>query len=322
MRVRVVPVLLCVFLNACGAMPSADGGVGGGEGSGGGSASGGGTGEGGGTATGGGFASGGGSASGGGTATGGGSATGGGAGDCAGTVFCEDFEGYGAAGIANGEVLGPWKASVAGDGGALFISTVHAKNGGKALRYTVPAGGPAHGTMNQKDAGGLVPGNDLFGRAWVYYAVDGDAGLPLGVRQDGGALSGVHSWLFQANGPVADGGNTSINLGGGGTKLQLNYHFPASSSEQSVQGGTVTTDAWHCVQWEYLATGPADGGENQARVWLDGAKVIDVATAKGWDMARPWNNFDLGFTHYQELGNAVDVYIDDFALGAHALACP
>lgn len=318
MRAPAVLVLCFFVLIACGAMPSTDGGVGGGGDTGGGAAAtGGGSSTGGGSAaTGGGSATGGGgSVTGGGSATGGGTATGGGsddAGFCAGTVYCEDFEGYAAAGIANGQVLGPWKASVAGDGGALFISAVRAKNGGHALRYTVPAGGPAHGTMNQKKAGGLVASNDLFGRAWVYYQSGTDAGLPLA----------VHSWLFQANGPGADGGNTSINLGGGGTKLQLNYHFPGSSNEQSVQGGAVTTDAWHCVQWEYLASGPADGGENQARVWLDGTKVIDVATSKGWDLSRPWNNFDVGFTHYQQLANGVDVFIDDFALADHALTCP
>jgi hypothetical protein len=113
---------------------------------------------------------------------------------------------------------------VADDGGAFFISAVRAKHGDHALRYTVPAGGPAHGTMNQKNAGGLVAGNDLFGGACVYYQSGADAGLPLAVR----------SWLFQANGPGADGGNTSINLGGGSTKLQLSYHFPGCSNEQSV----------------------------------------------------------------------------------------
>jgi hypothetical protein len=305
-----------LVVSACGSMPSTDGdaGAGGGSATGGGS-TGGGEATGGGS-TGGGSATGGGSETGGGSATGGGSSIGGGsgvdAGTCAGTTYCEDFETYSPAGLANNQVLGPWKASVAGDGGVLSISALRAKNGVHALRYTVPAGGPAHGTLNQKHADGLVPGNDLFGRAWVYYGAGVDAGLPLG----------VHSWLFQANGPGADGGNTSINLGGGSTKLQLNYHFPASSNEQSVQGGTVTTDVWHCVQWEYRATGAADGGDNQARVWLDGAKVIDVATSKGWDLSRPWNNFDVGFTHYQVLSNGVDVFIDDFALADHSLACP
>lgn len=124
--------------------------------------------------------------------------------------------------------LGPWRSTVQGDAG-LFIAGTHVKSGAHALRMLAPIGGGSRGTLNQKQLDcGLIPGNRLFGRAWVYYAADADAGLPLM----------VHSWFFQANGPGADGGNTSINLGGGGTRLQLNYHFPASSNEQSVQG-------WH-----------------------------------------------------------------------------
>jgi hypothetical protein len=296
--------LLLGLCASCGPQPAADAGAGGGEASGGGAAAGGGSATGGGTATGGG-----------GSATGGGSGGGDAGVDagnaCDGTLYCDGWESYPAAGIANAEALGPWKASLAGDGGALWISSTRAKNGAHSLRYSVPAGGPAHGTLNQKKSAGLAPGNVVFGRTWLYYELATDAGLPLG----------VHSWVFQSNGPGADGGNTSINLGGGGTKLQLNYHFPASATEQSVQGGTVTTDAWHCIQWEYDASGDA-GTTNVARVWLDGTQVIEVLTAKGWDMSRPWNNFDFGFNHYQELGNGVDVYLDDFALGANKLECP
>lgn len=84
----------------------------------------------------------------------------------------------------------------------------------------------------------------------------------------------------------------------------------------------VDAGAWHCVQWEYRAPGAADGGVNEARVGLDGTKAIEVMTSKGWDMSRPWNNFDLGFNHYQTLNNRIDMSIDDFALADHAIDCP
>lgn len=74
------------------------------------------------------------------------------------------------------------------------------------LHITTSAGATAQGILSQAASGGVVPSNDIFGRAMVYFSTSGDAGAPLG----------VHSWLFNATGHsnAADGGVT-MNAGGG-----------------------------------------------------------------------------------------------------------
>lgn len=227
-------------------------------------------------------------------------------------VYCDDFESYDAGSIANNALLGPWKASVSGNGVQFGVDAVKPYGGKQSLHVTVPtnagedAGTATRSTLNQNADAGVVAGNDVFGRAMVYYSSAGGNGLPLG----------VHSWIFNASGfsTAADGGVT-MNMGGGGMKLQLNYHPPAPLAEQSVQGGAITAGAWHCVQWEYKP-------DDTAKVWIDGTVAVNVPTTQGWNFATPWKSFDFGFTHYQALANGVDVYLDDFALDGAMIPCP
>lgn len=87
-----------------------------------------------------------------------------------------------------------------------------------------------------------------------------------------------------------------------------------------MQGGLVTTGAWHCIQWQYDGAGtPA---ADLANVWIDGTEAVGVDAGKGWKFATPWTLFDFGFTHYQTLTNPVDVFLDDFALGPTKIDCP
>jgi hypothetical protein len=237
---------------------------------------------------------------------------------CTGLAYCEDFEAYDGK-ITNAMILGPWKASVGGTITTFAVDSVKPHSGSKALHITVAggagdAGASAHGTLNQTKAAGLVAGNNLFGRAMVYYSDQGGDGLPLG----------VHSWLFNSSGvgksADASTGNVTMNMGGGGAKMQLNYHPVAPAGEQSVQGGTMTTGTWHCLQWEYDGAGTPPA--NTAKVWVDGAVAVDVPATKGWEFATPWASMDFGFTHYQNLAAGVDVYLDDFAVNDTMVACP
>lgn len=243
-------------------------------------------------------------------------------------AYCEDFEGYAAGPVASGELLGPWLATVQGRQVSMTIDASGGYGGSQALRVTVgfvPDGGAARATLNQHTDGGALVGADLFGRAEIFYATGGDAGLPLG----------VHSWLFNAAGRTPAGGLTSMNLGGGGAKAQLNYQYPrlpdgghyllpdggdVYPTEASVQGGSVTAGAWHCLQWEYHGT-PANVGD----VWIDGVPAItvnDPTPATNWILSDAYDSFDLGFTHYQELSNGIDVYVDHFALDGQKIPCP
>ncbi len=228
--------------------------------------------------------------------------------------YCEDFESYGGA-VTNAQSLGPWTATVsasATDMGTSMVTanvdSVNPSHGSKSLHITVTKGPGARATLNQKATGGVIPGNNMYGRAMVYYSNMNGNDLPLG----------VHSWVFNSSGPAArDGGvgTAAMNMGGGGNKLQLNYH-PPTGGESSVQGGMITAGAWHCLQWQY------DGADNTANVWIDGTPAVTVAASKGWELAMPWDNFDFGFTHYQVLTNSVEVFLDDFALDSSMVPCP
>jgi len=238
---------------------------------------------------------------------------------CTGYAYCDSFESYPVGMIANNAVLGPWTATVTGTGAVMQIDTTNAYCGTKALRITVPtnagedAGTSARGTLNQTADAGLIPGNDMYGRTMVYYSNVSGNNLPFN----------VHSWLFSSagNSAAADGGvNMNMGSNGAGPMMLLNYHPPAPLTEQSVTGGSITAAAWHCVQWQYDGSGnpPNDAG----KVWVDGTQAVTVDKSKGWNFATPWNTFDFGFTHYEILANAVDVYLDDFALSGSMVPCP
>lgn len=238
---------------------------------------------------------------------------------CGSYAYCEDFETYSAGAITNGANVGPWLATVMGFDVKMQIDAASAYKSGKGLHVSVPsnagmdAGTQARATLNQMSTGGLVAGNDMYGRAMVFYSNSAGNDLPLG----------VHSWLFNSAGfsDVADGGVT-MNMGGGGMKMQLNYHPPPPLTEQSVDDGGITAGAWHCIQWQYDGSGSGSSVADVGKVWVDGTLAVDVPKTKGWNFATPWKSMDFGFTHYQALANPVDVYLDDFAIDASMVPCP
>ncbi len=234
---------------------------------------------------------------------------------CVGLAYCEDFESYAASStpIATNTTIGPWKATVNG-AAVMTIDAVRPYGGAKALHITVPKNDTgASGLLNITKAAGLITGNNLFGRAMVYYTKSATDDKP----------NGVHSWIFQGIGTsTASGKIMSLNLANNGTSYFLNYHGDSTSSaESSKNGGTPVAAKWVCMQWEYNSSGatPVD----EAKVWADGALIIDATkAAQNWNLATPFSTMQFGFTHYQTLSNAIDVYLDDFAVNNAMVACP
>ena len=149
---------------------------------------------------------------------------------CTGLAYCDDFEEYPPGALADGGQLGPW--SVAVSAVTFQVDATMGYKSAHSLRVTVPGnvnsgtgGTPSHGLLSQKAAQGVVAGNDLYGRAMIYYASTGGDGLPLA----------VHSWFFSTGGTSSQlNMPASINLGGGGAKMQLNYH-PGDISVQAAR---------------------------------------------------------------------------------------
>jgi hypothetical protein len=238
---------------------------------------------------------------------------------CAGIAYCENFETYDDAGaLKNNDMLGPWKVAIgvpadAGSPEPMGVDTINPYGGFKSLHIQVPnkANSSTH-LLEQTNTGatGLV-GNDLWGRAMVYFK---------------GSKPNGHTWVFQGIGASTESGdlNMSLNLADQGTNYFLNYHgtFMDAGAETSQSGGTPAQDKWVCLQWEYNASGgtPVD----QAKVWADGALIIDskAAPVQAWQLADPFTQMQLGWVHYPQTTEAIDLYIDDFALNNTMIPCP
>jgi hypothetical protein len=230
---------------------------------------------------------------------------------CTGLAYCESFESYPAGALTNKQKLGPWTVNVDGTVTLGAVDGVKPYSGAQSLHVTVPAGSAAGVTLLQASGSGLVAGNDLYGRAMVYFSNAGSDAAPVG----------CHSWLFQALGSsAADGGDVSMNWGDIDAKMELNYHPNGSAEETTLGSDQMSAGAWHCVQWQF------DGGGSPvadvAKLWVDGVLVDDVEQSVGWEFATPWSSFNVGFTHFQTLAAGADVYLDDFALGSAMISCP
>lgn len=77
------------------------------------------------------------------------------------------------------------------------------------------------------------------------------------------------------------------------------------------------------MQWEYNSSGA--GAVDDAKVWADGVLIIDSLVAPGvenWQIANPVTTMQLGWVHYPQTSEAIDLYIDDFALNNAMIPCP
>jgi hypothetical protein len=217
--------------------------------------------------------------------------------DCAGHVYCEDFETYDAGPLKRFEKVGPWQAN----GGA--IDAIRAYTGHQALHT---------GSLSQAVPDGI--GNHVFGRAMFYFVETPDGG---------GLPERSHSAFFRATGDYTgpDGGSVILDLAVGGktgTDMWFNY-FPPHHFEVTSSGAKYTTNTWHCLQWELDGTGSPP---NQGRIWLDEQLIIDQPASKGWLWATPWKNFEFGFMDFTGGGGPFDVWLDTFALDDKMIACP
>lgn len=238
--------------------------------------------------------------------------------DCTGIAYCENFESYTDAGaLKNNDMLGPWKIDIgipadAGGPEPMSVDSVNPYGGTQSLHIKVPnlANSSTHLLTQTKTGGTGLVGNTLWGRAMVYYA---------------GATPNGHTWIFEGEGASTKSGdsNMSLNLANQTSNYFLNYHgtADASAAETSASGGTPKKDAWVCMQWEFDSSGT--GATDEAKVWADGTLIIDSQTmSENWQLANPFTTMQLGWVHYPQTTEAIDLYIDDFALNNAQIPCP
>jgi hypothetical protein len=233
------------------------------------------------------------------------------------TLLSDDFESYEA-----GQPPEPaWKTSVGG--GTVAVDTARAYSGKKSVHFTTEAGGKGRRALIGKDGPPLFPmaGNAFFGRAMVWVS---DIPPPA-----------VHWTNVKATGLVPGTDLTAqYNYGGMHEKLLGNYATTNAAGLQAdcwkSSKSPLPTKRWVCLEWHY------EGPRDRMRFWVDGAAVDDLTISDGkgdgcvrgkegpdglWH-APTFAGVRLGWEHYQTSPIAIEMWLDDAAIGAERIGCP
>jgi hypothetical protein len=252
-------------------------------------------------------------------------------GSCAGTLVCDDFEGY-----SNGSPPhAPW--SVVKNSGSVLIDRTRAHSGTQSVMVTAPAASGFRSVLLRFASSTLLPtaGNVIYGRMmfwldsapnaevhWTFIDGEGlvstDAGVPYhAVSRYGGQM------------PLTD-----VDGGFLGSQLMASYDTPDSYSgigpssdcyQQSMQR-EVPVAQWTCAEWQF------DGPNDTMRFWINGVPVPDLTVAMtgdgctqqptGYVWAAPrYAELDVGWESYQA-DDARTIWLDDVALGSERIGCP
>lgn len=325
-----------LLATACSSPPADDGpgfggsfGFGGAAGSGGsGGAGGSGSSQGGSGGAGGSTAQGG-SGAGGSSGTGGAAGAGGGAGTggmgmtvevCPeGTLFCDDFEDD-AVGQAPGS---PWRDST-NSGGVVSVGTDFAFSGARAVHASAPAGAAYRRAYFALDQGSssIFPAAalEMYGRAMMYLEAVPDTAIHWTFVQGEGAATtpSAHNRLYRYGGQQQ-----------GGAGLMANFETTMISTDcwQHSQQ-RMPAAAWACVEWRFAVA------TNEMQFWLDGQEIEDlhvtgsgegcIGDALGGDWLAPpaFQSLYLGWEHYQQPGNDIDLWVDAVVVSTERVGCP
>lgn len=246
-----------------------------------------------------------------------------GAGDpgCAGALFCDDFESYGAGQTPTG------KWSSATKNGTITVDGAQHQSGAKAVRFTTPGTATYQSAFVGLGAGVFpVAGNAFYGRMMF--------------RLASAPTSDVHWTMLQGSGLVPGQSHRAQYRYGGqhplaaGNQLMANYETPdsyggvgpASDCWFHSDKKVVPVDVWSCVEWQF------DGPASTMRLWLDGAPV-DSLTVTGvgqgcvnqpanyhWT-APLFDRLDLGWESYQA-DTPRTFWIDDVVVSTTRIGCP
>jgi hypothetical protein len=218
------------------------------------------------------------------------------AGGCGSAKVCDDFEKYALAGS-----LAPW--TTAANGGALKVDVTHAWSGKQSVQVHADPGANRMAQLLRTGAP-LFPAqpNLLWGRMMVYAT-----NLPP---------STVHYDNIQADGT----GQGQYRIGGMGGIL-LNYQ--PHDCYQHISPA-IPQNKWTCWEWLY------DGPRNTIEFYIDGVLQTKVngtgqgcvdGTTSTWT-APTFSAVRLGWVNYQSMAAAVDLWMDDVALGGERISCP
>jgi hypothetical protein len=235
-----------------------------------------------------------------------------------GSLFCDDFEDDVVGGLGM-----PWRSST--NAATVAVDEVQAFSGSKAVHVNAPQAGTYHRgyfALDQGSSAGIFPAvaQEMYGRTMVY----------LGVLPNADA----HWTFIQGEGLAADASHNALYRFGGqhqnGAQLMANY--------ETTQG--VSTDCWDhsatlmpvaewaCVEWHFTVA------TNDMQFWLNGTEVSDMhvtqqgegcigdALGQQWIAPPAFQSLYLGWEHYQQAANPIDVWMDDVVVDTKRVGCP
>lgn len=240
-----------------------------------------------------------------------------------GSLFCDGFEE-----AALGPLAMPWRTSA--QSATVAVDEVQAFSGTQAVHVNAPQPGGYHRGyfgLDEGSSAGIFPAvaTEMYGRVMVYLPV-----LPN---------ASVHWTFIQAEGRAADDTHDALYRFGGqhqnGAQLMANYetaNFPTTMPVRSDcwdHSATLLPVAeWACVEWRFAVA------TNEMQLWLDGTELTDIhVTGSGegciandlngqWTAPPAFQTLYLGWEHYQQAANPIDLWVDDVVVDTKRVGCP
>lgn len=235
-----------------------------------------------------------------------------------GALFCDDFED-----AALGAVAAPWRAST--NQATVNVDEAQAFSGSHAVHVNAPQAGTYHRgyfALDEGSSAGIFPAvaQEMYGRAMVYIGA-----LPN---------ADVHWTFIQGEGLAADGTHNALYRYGGqhenGAQLMANYETTNGVSTDCWDHSQTQIEVakWTCVEWRFsVAT-------NEMQFWLDGEELTDIhVTGQGegclgnalggqWLAPPAFQTLYLGWEHYQQSANPIDMWVDAVVVHTDRVGCP
>jgi hypothetical protein len=235
-----------------------------------------------------------------------------------GALFCDDFES-----AALGAVAAPWRAST--NQATVNVDQMQAFSGTNAVHVNAPQAGTYHRgyfALDQGSSAGIFPAvaTEMYGRAMMYLAVIPNAD--------------AHWTFIQGEGPSADGTHNALYRYGGqhqnGAGLMANYETNNNVSTDCWKHSTSVLPAatWTCVEWRFAVE------TNEMQFWLNGTELTDIhVTGSGegcvgqalggqWIAPPAFETLYLGWEHYQQTANPIDLWVDAVVVDTERVYCP
>jgi hypothetical protein len=234
----------------------------------------------------------------------------------AGTLLCEDFESYN----APADLSAAWTTTVTA--ATLAVDTTKAAHGTKALHIKAAAGTPV--AVIAKQGAPLFPiaGNMMYGRVMMWLTGTPGGDYHWNNIQAAGTMPGATTW-----GKYGWGGQFGKILAGY-TVRTAQTATTATMDCSNPSMSAFPSGKWVCVEWQF------DGTKNAMHLWFDGTLLSDVDVngmgtrcVANTDLGKPWSAPDfsflsLGWQQYQGSNGALEMWMDDVAVGTQRIGCP